>query len=176
MNSLAALDRANAASLEELRAAGSDAPSLLIDLLTNTCLLELSKLATTKLDLDALCLGAVDVLSQLAPIDRVAICVATSSGVRAARQRGFTAADIEIIQDPDAHEAVLSDGSFVYRVLASTDTMWGALAAAGMPSELTRAGFFEDVAAVLGPALNDRAAEQVIVLDHPPAPPSPPLR
>jgi hypothetical protein len=171
MSALAALDRANAVSLEELRAAGSDAPSLLIDLIANTCLLELSKLATTRLDLDALCLGAVDVLSQLAPIDRVAICVATSTGVRTARQRGFTAADVAIIQDPETHEGVLADGSFVYRVLSSTDTMWGALAAAGMPTELTRAGFFEDVAAVLGPALNERAAEQVIVLDHPPPPP-----
>jgi hypothetical protein len=171
MSTLAALDRANAASLEELRAAGSDALSLLIDLIANTCLLELSKLATTRLDLDALCLGAVDVLSQLAPIDRIAICVATSAGVRTAHQQGFTAADVAIIQDPEANEGPLADGSFVYRVLASSDVMWGALAAGGMPSELTRAGFFEDVAAVLGPAILERANEQVIVLDQ-----SPPLR
>jgi hypothetical protein len=170
MNALTALDRANAASLEELRAAGSDAPSLLIDLLTNACLLELSKLATTRLDLEALCVGVVDVLAQLAPIDRVAMCVATANGVRAAHQHGFTSADIEIIQDPEAHAEALRDGEFVYRVLASNDDLFAAIAAGGMPPELTRAGFFEDVAAVVGPAVSDRVAEPVIVLDAPSAP------
>jgi predicted TIM-barrel fold metal-dependent hydrolase len=72
VNSLTALDRANAASLDELRAAGSDAPALLVDLLANACLLELSKLATTPCGLGSLCVGAVDILAQLAPIDRVA--------------------------------------------------------------------------------------------------------
>ena len=168
MSALAALDRANAASLVELRAAGSDAPSLLIDLLTNACLLELSKLVTRQLDLDALCAGVVDVLTQLAPIDRIAICVATSDEHRLAHQRGFTAADISLLQDPDAHHETLASGAVVYRVLARTETTFAALAAGGMPPELTRAGFFEDVASVLGPALVGREDELVIVLDRPP--------
>jgi hypothetical protein len=167
MSALAALDRANAASLEELRAAGSDAPSLLIDLLTNACLLELSKLVTTRLDLDALCVGTVDILTQLAPIDRLAICIATDTH-RIAHQRGFTAADIARLQDPDTHHGELAAGNFVYRVLTRTDATFAVIAAAGMPQELARAGFFEDVASVLGPAVTDRADELVIVLDPPP--------
>jgi hypothetical protein len=172
VNALSALDRANAASLEELRAAGSDAPSLLIDLLSNACLLELAKLATTDADLGALCTGAVELLAQLAPIERVAMCVATGYGVRAAHQHGFTPADIEILQDPQAHAESLRDGDFVYRVLASNDEVFAAIAAGGMPPELGRAGFFDDVAAVLGPAVTDRSGEQVIVLDQPPPAPS----
>jgi hypothetical protein len=168
VKSLAALDRANAASLDELRAAGSDAPALLIDLLANACLLELSKLATTPCGLSALCVGAVDILAQLAPIDRVAMCVATGTGVRAAHQQGFTAADVEILQDPGAHAEQLATGDFVYRVLVGNDDVFGALAAGGMPPELSRAGFFEDVAAVLGPAVTQRANEPVLDLDQPP--------
>jgi hypothetical protein len=169
VNSLTALDRANAASLDELRAAGSDAPALLVDLLANACLLELSKLATTPCGLGALCVGTVDILAQLAPIERVAMCIATSNGVRAAHQQGFTAADVEIIQDPESHADQLASGDFVYRVLASNDAVFGVLAAAGMPSELARAGFFEDVAAVLGPAVAERADEPVLHLDQPPS-------
>jgi hypothetical protein len=168
MTTLAALDRANAASLEELRAAGSDAPSLLIDLLTNACMLELSKVATSKLDLEGLCIGAADILTQLAPIDRLAICVGTRDGRRVAQQRGFTAADIALMREPDAPHDALAQGNVVYRVLVRTDTVFSVLAAGGMPPELTRAGFFEDVASVLGPAVVDRVDDLVIVLDQPP--------
>jgi hypothetical protein len=172
VSALASLDRANAASLEELRASGSDAPSLLIDLLSNACLLELSKLVTTPLDLDALCAGAVETLSLLAPIDRVAICVATDRGLRVARQRGFTSADIDVMADPDAHTDVLADGRLVYRVMSQSDVVFAALAAGGMPPELLHAGFFDDVTAVLGPAILHRALDDVIVLDQAPEPPS----
>jgi diguanylate cyclase (GGDEF)-like protein len=73
ISALAALEQRNGPALDKLRAGDLDTQALLVQLLTTSCLLEVSKLLSAGADLATFASGTLEVLSQFAPIDRCAI-------------------------------------------------------------------------------------------------------
>lgn len=84
ISALAALEQRNAPALDRLRAGDLDTKELLVQLLTTSCLLEVSKLLATGADLATFAHGTLEVLTQFAPIDRCAIRI-EAPGVPPAR-------------------------------------------------------------------------------------------
>jgi len=75
MNGIASLERNQGKLLAELRDPAGEHVPMLTALLTTSCMLELSKLGTARLDLPTYVNALVQVLSQFAPMERCAIRV-----------------------------------------------------------------------------------------------------
>ena len=76
MNPLLKLEQSNRVDLDRLRDAESGTRDLLIELITTSCLFEITKLITARLDIASFVTATVDVLTQYAPIDNCAINIA----------------------------------------------------------------------------------------------------
>jgi diguanylate cyclase (GGDEF)-like protein len=76
MNELSKLEVSSRIDLERLRDAESGTRDLLIELITTSCLFEITKLIAARLDIASFVTATVDVLTQHAPIDNCAINIA----------------------------------------------------------------------------------------------------
>lgn len=73
MNALERLEASNGATLEKLRSGEVDAQQLLVQLLTTSCLLEVTKLLSSRIDVGSFAPAALEVLTQFAPVDSCSI-------------------------------------------------------------------------------------------------------
>lgn len=73
MSALERLEASNRATLDRLRSGEVDAQQLLVQLLTTSCLLEVSKLLSARVDVGTFAPAALEVLTQFAPVDSCAI-------------------------------------------------------------------------------------------------------
>ena len=76
MNPLLKLEQSNRVDLDRLRDAESGTRDLLIELITTSCLFEITKLIAARLDIASFVTATVDVLTQYAPIENCAINIA----------------------------------------------------------------------------------------------------
>ncbi len=147
MMPLDALELRNGAALARLRAGGLDTDSLLVQLLTTSCLLEVSKLLSSGVDLGAFARGALDVLTQFAPIDCCAIRVEAPGvpPVRAALGDLPPGLDDEFFA-ASAGEACTVAPGIAAGVLRAGGNPVGYLVAADLPAPLAGAGIIERLA------------------------------
>jgi diguanylate cyclase (GGDEF)-like protein len=158
---LDALELRNGTALARLRAGGLDTDALLVQLLTTSCLLEVSKLLSSGADLGAFARGTLEVLTRFAPIDCCAIRVeapgvppvrAVLGDLPAGLDDGLFAA---AIADRDPAEGDPGDGGPARRaagpgvasgVLRAAGGPVGYLAAVDLPAPLAGAGIIERLA------------------------------
>lgn len=110
MASLADIGRSQADTLERFRAAATDS-SVLRELVETHCLLELSKLATSRVDLSTYAELVVGIVAQFFPVESCAVEIAVD-GLPTTRAGAWDAAIDPYALTADGHPA----GSFVVRV------------------------------------------------------------
>ncbi|MEO8697757.1 MAG: GGDEF domain-containing protein [Acidimicrobiales bacterium] len=135
MNALSRLEVSSRVDLERLRDAESGTRDLLIELITTSCLFEITKLIAARLDIASFVTATVDVLTQHAPIENCAINIA--------------APDVPpvnvLVGDFPAEFANTADGvdpqPVAFAALTSLDEPVGYLAANGLPGPIAQSQF-----------------------------------
>ncbi len=155
MNALELLEASNGATLEKLRSGEVDAQQLLVQLLTTSCLLEVTKLLSSRVDVGTFAPAALEVLTQFAPVDSCSIRIDAPEMPSAHAVVGDFPGEIEA----ELFAAVL-DGSVVptdsLRVSPLTAGMGpvGYLAAQNLADAIVNADLIEKVASQISTGLD----------------------
>jgi diguanylate cyclase (GGDEF)-like protein len=155
VTTLADLEHANVATLATLRDPESGSQDLLVQLLTTSCLLELSKLTAGRLDLPSFAVAALEVLTQFAPIDRGALHIA-ADGLPPARHAigGLGDDDDQALVLAAASEGAMSVPGFTCAALRVDGGVVGYLAASELPDALAQSGLVEKTADLISTSLS----------------------
>ena len=135
MNELSKLEASSRIDLERLRDAESGTRDLLIELITTSCLFEITKLIAARLDIASFVTATVDVLTQHAPIENCAINIAAPD---------VPPVNVLVGDFPAEFASALSvdePGSVVFAALTSLAKPVGYLAANGLPTAIAQSQF-----------------------------------
>ena len=136
MNELSKLEASSRIDLERLRDAESGTRDLLIELITTSCLFEITKLIAARLDIASFVTATVDVLTQHAPIENCAINIAAPD---------VPPVNVLVGDFPAEFASALSvddePGSVVFAALTSLAEPVGYLAANGLPTAIAQSQF-----------------------------------
>ncbi len=147
MSQLSSLVRRNAPALERLRNGDLDTQELLVQLLTTSCLLEVSKLLSGGVDLATFATGTIDVLTQFAPIDHCLIRIEAPGVPSVAATLGEPPADLDDrLMESVRNGQLPSDERVSGGVLRATDEAVGYLAAVDLAAPLLASGFVHQLA------------------------------
>jgi diguanylate cyclase (GGDEF)-like protein len=137
MNSLSRLEVSSRVDLERLRDAESGTRDLLIELITTSCLFEITKLIAARLDIASFVTATVDVLTQHAPIENCAINIAAPDVPPVSVLVGDFPA--EFANTPDTDED--NPQPVTFAALTSLEEPVGYLAANGLPGPIAQSQF-----------------------------------
>ena len=137
MNELSKLERSSRVDLEQLRDAESGTRDLLIELITTSCLFEITKLIAARLDIASFVSATVDVLTQHAPIENCAINIAAPD----VPPVNVLVGDFphEFASAPPTEEGEVRPVTFA--ALTSLEETVGYLAANGLPAPIAQSQF-----------------------------------
>jgi diguanylate cyclase (GGDEF)-like protein len=155
MNALGRLEASNGATLDKLKSGEVDAQALLVQLLTTSCLLEVSKLLSARVDVGTFAPAALEVLTQFAPVDSCAIRIEAPDVPSTRAVMGAFPDDLE----PQLFESVLAGAhreAGVLRVgtLVAGDHPVGYLAAENLAEAIVNAELIEKVAQQISTGLD----------------------
>ena len=147
MNPLERLESSNGAMLDKLRSGELDTQQLLLQLLSTSCLLEISKLLSARVDMTTFAPAALQVLIQFAPIDSCAIRIEAPEVPAARATMGAfpDSIDAELFAwaiAGSAHPA----GAMQVSTLTACDGPVGYLAAHELADPIASSGLIEKVA------------------------------
>jgi len=136
MNELSKLEVSSRIDLERLRDAESGTRDLLIELITTSCLFEITKLIAARLDIASFVTATVDVLTQHAPIENCAINIAAPDVPPVNVLVGDFPAEFASGSPVDDEPR-----SVTFAALTSLDERVGYLAANGLPTPIAQSQF-----------------------------------
>jgi diguanylate cyclase (GGDEF)-like protein len=136
MNEFSQLEASSRIDLERLRDAESGTRDLLIELITTSCLFEITKLIAARLDIASFVTATVDVLTQHAPIENCAINIAAPDvppvNVLVGDFPAECASALPVDDEPR---------SVAFAALTSLEEPVGYLAANGLPTPIAQSQF-----------------------------------
>jgi diguanylate cyclase (GGDEF)-like protein len=146
MNAIAELEAANAATFEKVRSGEVDAQQLLVQLLTASCLLEITRLLSARVDIRVLVPAALQALTQFAPVDSCAIRIAAPDVPPTHAMVGEFSEDLDrtlfanalagtSCADPSVQVGTLMAGNVPVGYLAATNVA-DAIAASGLIAKM----------------------------------------
>jgi diguanylate cyclase (GGDEF)-like protein len=142
MNAVSKLEGSNRFGLEQLRDAEASTRDLLVELITTSCLFEITKLIAARLDIASFVAATVDVLTQHAPIENCAINIHAPDvppvSIRVGEfPEGF--GEIPALTDEDARAVAIA-------ALTSLEEPVGYIAANLMPTPIAQSAFLPKAA------------------------------
>ena len=153
MSTLDNLDGDNARALADLRDPSSESHAILVELVTASCLLELSKLAGRRPDLASFTSGALEIISQFTPIDRATLHIEVADLPPTRQSVGAT----DDVDHADLVAAAVDGrgqvGDYVCSPLRVDREPAGYLAVAGVPGPLQQTGLVGHIAELLADAV-----------------------
>lgn len=155
MNLLAQLEASNGATLDKLRSGEVDTQMLLLQLLTTSCLLEITKLMSARVDVATFAPAALEILTQFAPVDSCSIRIQADDVPTARAVVGAfpDELDAELFESSIAGAMVTSIAAKA-SMLTAGDAPVGYLAATNLAEAIANSDLIEKMAEQISVGLN----------------------